>query len=184
MRRTAADWALLAGAILIAALEFGGFPLLAGVTGVANCTFALAVALTGPLHYGLMHETMHGIMFPDTKRNRGIGRVLGVTFGPSWEVNPLRPSGPSQLQPAQVRPAGILSLGRILHASRRFLLRKARSRERVDLRAAADPASPGSETLGAGCPVIVCYGKLLPVPGGRPFSYSDLVYQRKCEKWG
>lgn len=80
------DGILLAAALAIAVLEFGAFPMLSNPTGFASISFVLLVALTGPLHYGLMHETMHGSLFRDPVWDRRVGRLLGVTFGLSWEV--------------------------------------------------------------------------------------------------
>ena len=48
--------------------------------------FVAVVAATAPLHYGLMHETMHGHLFGDEKADRAIGRMLGILLGLPWET--------------------------------------------------------------------------------------------------
>src|SRR6185503_10621556 len=48
--------------------------------------FVAIVALTTPLHYGLMHETMHGNLFAKPEWNRAVGRLLGIALGLPWET--------------------------------------------------------------------------------------------------
>jgi fatty acid desaturase len=86
VRTKVLDIGLLAVIGALAALEFGAFPLLFPGHGTAAAIFAVAVVLTTPLHYGLMHETMHGNLFQGEALNRGVGRVLGVTLGLPWET--------------------------------------------------------------------------------------------------
>ena len=43
-------------------------------------------AVTTPLHWGLMHELIHGNLFDDPVRNRRAGRVLGHFLCLSWDV--------------------------------------------------------------------------------------------------
>ncbi|HEY1838212.1 MAG TPA: fatty acid desaturase [Rhizomicrobium sp.] len=66
--------ALVAGA---AALVFGGAVLLPWSVGGAIALVALA-ALTAPLHWGLLHEAIHGKLFANEAANRIAGRALGV----------------------------------------------------------------------------------------------------------
>ena len=77
---------LLAGVVGVAALEFGLLPHLVTLNAAAAILFVIVVALTGPLHYGLMHETMHGHLFRDEKIDRPIGRMLGILLGLPWET--------------------------------------------------------------------------------------------------
>jgi fatty acid desaturase len=77
---------LLAVAAGIALLEFGALPLVVRLTPTAAIAFAIVVAGTAPLHYGLMHETIHGHLFGGEKVDRSIGRILGVFLGMPWET--------------------------------------------------------------------------------------------------
>ena len=74
----------LAGAIAV--LQFGALPLLMPLGWPAEAAFVLLCAATAPLHYGLMHETMHGTLLRSEAWNARIGRLLGITFGYSWHV--------------------------------------------------------------------------------------------------
>jgi fatty acid desaturase len=80
------DSALLLLAGVIAVLEFGAAPLLFHIGWQAGIAFIVVAALTAPLHYGLMHETMHGNLFDSEEVNRGIGRALGITLGLPFET--------------------------------------------------------------------------------------------------
>ncbi|HEX4293687.1 MAG TPA: fatty acid desaturase [Rhizomicrobium sp.] len=86
MRKTIADIGLLAVAGAIAVLQFGAFPLLFSPGGAGAVVLIAVAALSAPLHYGLMHETMHGNLFRSEGWNRAVGRVLGVTLGLPWET--------------------------------------------------------------------------------------------------
>lgn len=66
--------ALVAG---VAALAFGAAAFLPWSVGGAIALVVLA-ALTAPLHWGLLHESIHGKLFADEKWNRIAGRALGV----------------------------------------------------------------------------------------------------------
>jgi fatty acid desaturase len=66
--------ALVAG---VAALVFGGAALLPWSAGLAVGLIVLA-ALTAPLHWGLLHEAIHGKLFENETANRIAGRALGV----------------------------------------------------------------------------------------------------------
>jgi fatty acid desaturase len=86
LRRTIIDASLLAALAVIAALQFGLLPLLVPMGGWAGLAFLALVVLTAPLHYGFMHETMHGGPFPSEAWNRRIGRALGIALGLPWET--------------------------------------------------------------------------------------------------
>jgi fatty acid desaturase len=86
LRKTFADIGLLAVAGAIAALQFGAFALAAPAGGVGAAAVIAVAALSAPLHYGLMHETMHGNLFRRPQWNRWAGRALGATLGLSWET--------------------------------------------------------------------------------------------------
>jgi fatty acid desaturase len=80
------DATLLIAVGVIAALQFGVAPLLFHVGWQGGIAFVVLAALTAPLHYGLMHETMHGNLFESEDANRGVGRLLGVTLGLPFET--------------------------------------------------------------------------------------------------
>lgn len=86
MRRAVFDLGLLTLAGGLAVLEFGAYPRLFPATGWSPVAFVALVALTAPLHYGLMHETMHGNLFRDERWNRMAGRLLGITLGLPFET--------------------------------------------------------------------------------------------------
>jgi fatty acid desaturase len=78
--------ALLTGVAAVAMLQFGLLPLVITPNGAGAALFVALVALTAPLHYGLMHETMHGHLFGSETADRRIGRLLGVLLGLPWET--------------------------------------------------------------------------------------------------
>jgi fatty acid desaturase len=78
--------ALLALVIAIALLQFFVAPFLvpASLPGAAALVVLSMVAT--PLHWGLMHESIHGNLFTGTTENRRAGRLLGVFLCLSWDV--------------------------------------------------------------------------------------------------
>src|ERR1700744_3878060 len=86
LRKTFIDLGLLALAGAMAVLEFGAYPRLFPTSGWSLAVFVALVALTAPLHYGLMHETMHGNLFANERWNRLRGRLLGITLGLPFET--------------------------------------------------------------------------------------------------
>jgi len=46
----------------------------------------LLAALTAPLHWGLMHESIHGKLMQSEAWNRRVGRWLGITLCLDWDV--------------------------------------------------------------------------------------------------
>jgi fatty acid desaturase len=86
MRARLIDASLLVVTAAIAVLLFGVAPLLFSVGMWGGIAFIALAALTAPLHYGLMHETMHGNLFDSEDANRRAGRLLGVTLGLPWET--------------------------------------------------------------------------------------------------
>jgi fatty acid desaturase len=69
----------------IASLQFGALALF-HPAGAVLIAFIVIAALTAPLHYGLMHETMHGNLFADERWNRRAGRLLGIALGLPFET--------------------------------------------------------------------------------------------------
>src|SRR5262245_18546400 len=86
LRRALIDCGLLLAEAAIALLQFGALPLLFHPAGVVLIAFVVITARTAPLHYGLMHETMHGNLFADERWNRIAGRLLGITLGLPFET--------------------------------------------------------------------------------------------------
>jgi len=86
LRKTVIDIVLLLGVAIIAALEFGAFPFLFPASGAGAAALIALAALSAPLHYGLMHETMHGNLFASERWNRIVGRALGDTLGLPFET--------------------------------------------------------------------------------------------------
>src|SRR5262249_4187154 len=74
---------LLGLVALVAALQFHLLPLPGALPAIVIVVLA---ALTAPLHYGLMHETMHGHLFGNERADRIIGRLLGISLGLPWET--------------------------------------------------------------------------------------------------
>jgi fatty acid desaturase len=80
------DLMLLAVVGAAAVLQFGLLPFLLRVDVMTGAVFVALAALTAPLHYGLMHETMHGKLFGAESTDRWVGRVLGILLGFPWET--------------------------------------------------------------------------------------------------
>jgi fatty acid desaturase len=71
----------LTGAVLfVHALVLGAAPLLARERP-AWFALALVPALLSNLHWGLVHEAIHGLLHPKPALNTALGRALGVAFG-------------------------------------------------------------------------------------------------------
>lgn len=83
---TAQNVALLALVAAIALLQFflAPFVLPAGASGPVALVVLCMIAT--PLHWGLMHESIHGNLFAAPLANRRAGRFLGIFLGLSWDV--------------------------------------------------------------------------------------------------
>jgi fatty acid desaturase len=77
---------LLALALAVSLLQFFGAPLLLPLNGWSVLALISLCAITTPLHWGLMHESIHGNLFSDDIANRRAGRVLGNFLCLSWDV--------------------------------------------------------------------------------------------------
>jgi len=86
LHKTLVDLGLLLAVAMIALLQLGALPLLFHPGGVAALACIAIAALSTPMHYGLMHETMHGNLFRRPELNRRVGRLLGITLGLPWET--------------------------------------------------------------------------------------------------
>ncbi|HWA30952.1 MAG TPA: fatty acid desaturase [Rhizomicrobium sp.] len=80
------DAVLLTLVAVIAVFAFGLFPVFVPQNLWTDILFVAVMGATLPLHYGLMHETMHGNLFESEKANRFVGRLLGITMGYPWET--------------------------------------------------------------------------------------------------
>lgn len=83
---TRTNAALLALAIAVALLQLFVAPLVVPMNTWSALLIVLLCTLTTPLHWGLMHESIHGNLFVDPVRNRRAGRVLGHFLCFSWDV--------------------------------------------------------------------------------------------------
>ncbi|HWD48389.1 MAG TPA: fatty acid desaturase [Rhizomicrobium sp.] len=86
MQRRVIDAVLLTAVAAFAVLQFGMLPALTTLNIWQAVALVAVAALTAPLHYGLMHETMHGNLFESEKANRAAGRLLGITLGLPFET--------------------------------------------------------------------------------------------------
>lgn len=82
---TAINLWLLALVAVVAALIFGVAALLPWSAGLAVALIVLA-AFTAPLHWGLLHEAIHGKLFENETANRIVGRALGVFLMFNFDV--------------------------------------------------------------------------------------------------
>jgi fatty acid desaturase len=80
------NFVLLAVALSIAAVLFGGYPLLLAPNAAGEIAIVLLAALTAPLHWGLTHETIHGKLVRSDAWNRRIGRLLGIALCLDWDM--------------------------------------------------------------------------------------------------
>lgn len=78
--------ALLAFVLTISLLQFFLAPLLLPLDAWSALALVCLCAVTTPLHWGLMHESIHGNLFPADAANRRSGRVLGNFLCLSWDV--------------------------------------------------------------------------------------------------
>jgi fatty acid desaturase len=79
--------ALLVVVVLaISALQFFLAPLILPTGAWSAIAIVALCAMATPLHWGLMHESIHGNLFTDPSANRRAGRVLGAFLLLSWDV--------------------------------------------------------------------------------------------------
>ncbi|MGH6888643.1 MAG: fatty acid desaturase family protein [Rhizomicrobium sp.] len=77
---------LLVVALLVALLQYFVAPLLLPATAASALAIICLCSLATPLHWGLIHESIHGNLFDDPVANRWAGRVLGWFLCLSWDV--------------------------------------------------------------------------------------------------
>lgn len=85
-RNTCTNTALLALAIAVSLLQFFLAPLVLTMSTWSALALVALCAATTPLHWGLMHESIHGNLFAGAAANRRAGRVLGNFLCLSWDV--------------------------------------------------------------------------------------------------
>ena len=85
-RFAAQNSALAALVVAVALLQFFFLPLLFHPGAWVVTAVILLCMATTPLHWGLLHESIHGNLFADFAVNRRAGRLLGVFLGFSWDV--------------------------------------------------------------------------------------------------
>jgi fatty acid desaturase len=83
-RRTSIDYrANLALLGLVAAamlMQLIAWPFLLRQWGASALWIALPLVLSTPMHWGLIHESIHGKLFPQRRLNEWMGRALSITF--------------------------------------------------------------------------------------------------------
>jgi len=78
---------MLLGIVLAISLaQFFLVPLILPASAWMAVALICLCALTTPLHWGLMHESIHGNLFSDPSANRRAGRALGSLLCLSWDV--------------------------------------------------------------------------------------------------
>lgn len=77
---------LMTVAGLAAALMFIVFPLLFPVTLASGAALVLLAAITAPLSWGLMHESIHAKLFESEAANQFAGRLVGLMLCLDWDV--------------------------------------------------------------------------------------------------
>ena len=78
--------ALLVAALAVSLLQFFLVPLILPMSAWTVLALILLCAVTTPLHWGLMHESIHANLFRNPVANRRAGRLLGNFLCLSWDV--------------------------------------------------------------------------------------------------
>jgi fatty acid desaturase len=84
-------WACVDAVLLVAAIgsmlfQFFVAPLFLPLGTFAAVSVVCLAAVSAPLQWGLMHETIHGTLYRSATLNRRVGRLLGDLLSLSWEV--------------------------------------------------------------------------------------------------
>lgn len=77
---------LLAAVFTISLLQLLMAPLILPVSAWTVFAIVVLCAVSTPLHWGLLHESIHGNLFADQSTNRRAGRLLGALLFLSWDV--------------------------------------------------------------------------------------------------
>ena len=81
-----ANSVLVSVAISLSMLQLLLAPLILPINIWTALAIVTLCALATPLHWGLMHESIHGNLFADSSANRRAGRLLGTFLCLSWDV--------------------------------------------------------------------------------------------------
>ena len=77
---------LLSLVVAIALLQLFIAPLVFPVGAWPAGALVILCMVETPLHWGLLHESIHGNLFADSVANKRAGRLLGAFLGLSWDV--------------------------------------------------------------------------------------------------
>ncbi len=80
------ETALIGLVAVVVVLQFGLFARIAPLNWETETMLVALAALSAPLHWALMHETIHGSLYKSADANRRMGRLLGIPLCLSWEV--------------------------------------------------------------------------------------------------
>lgn len=83
---TRANLALLTIVVAAMSLLFFAWPTLLHVGGAAALLLALPLVVLVPVHWGLIHEAIHGQLFAHRRLNDMIGRMLSIAFFLPYEA--------------------------------------------------------------------------------------------------
>ncbi|HWE05315.1 MAG TPA: fatty acid desaturase, partial [Rhizomicrobium sp.] len=81
-----ANFVLLAAALTISVVQLFAAPLILPINAWTAFAIVALCAVSTPLHWGLMHESIHGNLFANPSANRGTGRISGALLCLSWDV--------------------------------------------------------------------------------------------------
>jgi fatty acid desaturase len=77
----AANSALVAGSLGVTGLQVGLAPVLLHRAGAWGGVLVVLTVLVTPLQWAVIHESLHGLLWPRAHTNDRVGRVLCVVFG-------------------------------------------------------------------------------------------------------
>ncbi|WP_200873888.1 fatty acid desaturase family protein [Dyella japonica] len=83
LRANVALLGLIATAIV---MQFVAWPFLLRQWGVATLWIAVPLALLTPTHWGLIHESIHGQLWPQRRLNEWAGRALAIAFALPYDA--------------------------------------------------------------------------------------------------
>jgi fatty acid desaturase len=75
-----ANLALLAVVATVLLVQLIAWPFLLRHWGASALWVALPLVVLTPMHWGLIHESIHGHLFPQRRLNEWVGRVLAIAF--------------------------------------------------------------------------------------------------------
>lgn len=75
-----ANLLMLLTATLATGLQLLGLPFLLRLWGLAALPLIVPIVLLTPAHWGLIHEAIHGQLFPNRHLNERVARALSIAF--------------------------------------------------------------------------------------------------------